>query len=308
MKKILFLLATAGSILLYGACEKSETGSGTLNLSITDAPIDSAGVTGVYIAINRIEYHSAAEGWVDLDTFATPLSFNLLELTRGTAELLGSYELPTGTYSQIRFHLDQPNQNQGVVANPGCYLEWADGSTQPLFVPSGAQSGYKAVGAFHIPVNGTVDLTADFDVRKSVVVAGNSGKLILKPTIRLVANNQAGSISGTVSGYDTDASPVVYAYQAGTFTEEEAADPAEEQARFPNAISSDVADDEGYYHLAYLAPGSYDLVVVSANENGVSVLSIEEQLGVESRQNTNYDIVLGVEVEVEIEAGTVTEE
>lgn len=106
MKKILFLLATAGSILLYGACEKSETGSGTLNLSITDAPIDSAGVRGVYIAINRIEYHSAAEGWVDLDTFATPLSFNLLELTRGTAELLGSYELPTGTYSQIRFHLD----------------------------------------------------------------------------------------------------------------------------------------------------------------------------------------------------------
>lgn len=127
-------------------------------------------------------------------------------------------------------------------------------------------------------------------------------------TIRLVANNQAGSISGSVSGYDTDATTKVYAYQAGTFTEEEAADPAEEQARFPNAISSDVVDNEGYYHLAYLAPGSYDLVVVSANENGVSVLSIEEQLGVESRQNTNYDIVLGVEVEVEIEAGTATEE
>lgn len=67
MKKILFLLATAGSMLLFGACEKSETGSGTLNLSITDAPTDSAGVRGVYIAINRIEYHSAAEGWVDLD-------------------------------------------------------------------------------------------------------------------------------------------------------------------------------------------------------------------------------------------------
>lgn len=81
---------------------------------------------------------------------------------------------------------------------------------------------------------------------------------------------------------------MVYAYEAGTFTEEEAADPAEEQARFPNAISSDVADDEGYYHLAYLAPGSYDLVVVSANENGVSVLSIEGE-----RQQTRPDTPAG---------------
>lgn len=69
MKKMLFLLAIASSVLLYASCENSENGSGTLNLSITVSPIDSAGVSGVYIAINRIEYHSSTEGWMNLDTF-----------------------------------------------------------------------------------------------------------------------------------------------------------------------------------------------------------------------------------------------
>ncbi len=299
MKKMLFLLAIASSVLLYASCEKSENGSGTLNLSITDAPIDSAGVSGVYIAINRIEYHNSTEGWVNLDTFSPPLSLNLLELNRGTAELLGSYELPAGTYSQIRFHLDQPNRDKGVVSNPGCYLEWADGSTQPLFVPSGAQSGYKAVGAFHVPLNGAVELTADFDVRKSVLVAGNSGKYILKPTIRLVADKEAGSISGHVSGYDSEVTIVIYAYAAGTYTEEEAASPAEEESRFPNSISSDLVDDDGFYHLAFLAPGSYDLVAVASSGNSVSVLKLDELISVDSRQNTTHDFVLEADPELD---------
>jgi hypothetical protein len=42
-------------------------------------------------------------------------------------------------------------------------------------------------------------VTADFDVRKSIVKAGASGKYILKPTIRLVVDNQAGCIKGDVT-------------------------------------------------------------------------------------------------------------
>jgi hypothetical protein len=38
-----------------------------------------------------------------------------------------------------------------------------------------------------VPVNGTVVVTADFDVRKAVVVAGSS--YILKPTIKLIVND-----------------------------------------------------------------------------------------------------------------------
>ena len=71
--------------------------------------------------------------------------------------------------------------------NPGCYIEFADNSTEPLFVPSGGETGYKAVGQFEVPVNGTVEVTADFDVREAVVVAGS--RYILKPTIKLIVND-----------------------------------------------------------------------------------------------------------------------
>jgi len=74
-------------------------------------------------------------------------------------------------------------------ANPGCYLKFTDNSTEPLFVPSGGETGYKAIVHFEVPVNGTVEVTADFDARKAVVVSGSS--YILNPTIKLMINDQS---------------------------------------------------------------------------------------------------------------------
>jgi hypothetical protein len=293
MKRILYFISIATFLLIYGSCEKSETGTGTLNLSITDAPIDTDGIESVYITITGIQYHTISKGWVTVDEFEGPKMYNLLDLTRGTSDLLGSFELSSGTYTQIRFLLDMPVYGQGITANPGCYLEFEDGSTQPLFVPSGAQTGYKAVGAFHVPINGEVDVTADFDVRKSVVKAGNSGMYILKPTIRLIVDNQAGSIKGKITGIEENTTVVVYAYESGTYNESEADEPQEEATRFPNAVSSDVADEEEHYHIAFLASGSYDLVIAITDENEeVSVVAIIENVEVESNKATIQNIEL----------------
>jgi hypothetical protein len=57
-------------------------------------------------------------------------------------------------YTQIRFMLDIPEEGSHK-ANPGCYVKFADNSTEPLFVPSGGETGYKAVGEFTVPDNGT---------------------------------------------------------------------------------------------------------------------------------------------------------
>jgi hypothetical protein len=38
-----------------------------------------------------------------------------------------------------------------------------------------------------VPVNGTVVVTADFDVRKAVVIANS--RYILEPTIKLIVND-----------------------------------------------------------------------------------------------------------------------
>ena len=292
MKRIFLIIsAVILPFFIFTACDKDKGNTGTLNLSITDAPVDSDGITGVFITVSEIHYHTNENGWKVFEDYEGPKSFNLLDLQRGESELLGSFEMEAGTYTQIRFMLDAPVFNAGQHSNPGCYLEFGDGSTTNLFVPSGAQTGYKAVGAFTVPINGSVDVTADFDVRKSVVRAGASGKYLLKPTIRLVVDNQSGQIAGKVTNIAGDRNIVVYSYAGDTYDDSEAEEPAEEEIRFPNAISSDMVDENGEYHLAYLAPGNYDLVVVSTEEGEfIEVLGVVKNIVVESRETTIVDI------------------
>ncbi len=291
MKRIIYsFLAVLMVISVITGCKKSSD-TGTLRLSITDAPIDSDGVEAVYIKITDIQYHISGNNFVSFDDFEGPVSFNLLDLTRGATELLGDLEMPPGTYTQLRFIVDAPEFGSGPIANPGCYIEFVDGTTQTLFVPSGANTGYKGVGMFIVPSNGTVEVTADFDVRKSVVRAGISGHYILKPAIRLVVDQQSGKIMGSVTNIPDGKDIVIFAYEEGTYTASEANDPEAEMARFPNAVSSDPVDEAGAYHLAFLAPMTYDLIVVAIGEDeSYQVLGMVEEVVVESKKTTIQSI------------------
>jgi hypothetical protein len=292
MKKMLFILATAVIPLFFSSCEK-ESGSGTLVLSITDAPVDSSDITGVYITINEIQVHTSDGDWMVMESYEGPQTFNLLDLTRGETNLLGNLELEGGNYTQIRFMLNAPELGTAKPENPGCYIEFTDGSTYPLFVPSGSESGFKGVGNFRVPVNGTVEITADFDIRKSVHKTGSaSPRYILRPVIRLVVDDQAGAIRGNVTNIPDDTGIVVYAYEDGVYQPEEADEPADTTLnRFPNAVSSDMVDSIGVYHIAYLAAGNYTLVVTSFNESTLcEVLGIIENVTVESRKTTHQHI------------------
>ncbi len=291
MKKLIFVLGAVAMILFFASCSK-ETGTGTLKLSLTDSPVDAENVAGVYITINEIQVHNPAEGWLTLEEFEGPQTFNLLDLTRGETSLLGSFTLEGGKYTQIRFMLDAPTFGGGKPANPGCYIEFKDETTEPLFVPSGAQTGYKAVGAFTVPINGTVEITADFDVRKSVIRTGGMlHRYILRPVIRLIVENQAGRIAGNVTNIPEDTGIVIYAYADGEYNEDEAADPEGEASRFPNAVSSDMVCELMKYHIAFLAEGLYDLIVTSlVDDEFGEVLGIIEDVAVESRKTTKQDI------------------
>ena len=293
MKRLSMIMAVITLVAFFFAgCEK-DTNKGTIKLSITDAPIDFDGITGVYITITDVQYQSGGNNFASFDEFEGPKMFNLLDLTRGVSELLGTLEIEQGTYTQLRFMIDAPIYGMATSANPGCYLEFEDGTTQPLFVPSGGQTGYKGVGEFTVPANGVVEITADFDVRKSVVKAGVSGKYILKPTIRLIVDEQAGKIVGNVRNVPENTQIVVFAYESGTYTEAEASEPAVESPRFPNAVSSDMVDESNLYHIDFLAPMAYDLVVV-ANVDGVfsEVLGVVQDVVVESKKTTTSDLDL----------------
>jgi hypothetical protein len=183
----LSVLAALG--IIYGIPWEQPLETGTLKLYLCDAPLDAENVTGVYITINEIQYHRDGK-WSTFEEFEGPQIYNLLELTGGNSALLGELTLPAGNYTQIRFMLDIPEKGPQPV-NPGCYIEFADNSTEPLFVPSGGQSGYKATGRFEVSANETVEITADFDVRKPGAVHVANSRYILNPTIKLIVNDQS---------------------------------------------------------------------------------------------------------------------
>ncbi|MGJ3235631.1 DUF4382 domain-containing protein [Marivirga sp.] len=294
LSKLLLAFFFVATTLLIVSCDSSETnGDGKLVLNVTDAPVDEEGVTGVYITFTGIEYQIEGEAWQEAEEFGDPVTINLLDLQNGTTSLLGEFNAGAGNYTGLRFKLDAATRDGSNSSNAGCYITFEDGTETPLFVPSGEQTGYKAVGTFTVPVNGTVEVTADFDLRKSVTKAGATGMYILKPTIRVIVNNQAGEIAGSIANTVEESNYVVYAYDAGSYDESESADPAEGDTRFPNAVSGTGAQENGDYVLAFLAEGDYDVVFTSIDAEGnVTVNGIVEGATVESNSTTQVDFEL----------------
>ncbi|MGM0509140.1 MAG: DUF4382 domain-containing protein [Fusobacteriota bacterium] len=310
-KVIMTILITLSFIFVVGCFGESdsddETSTGTISLSLTDAPIaDAAGVEGVYITIDSIEYELNGK-WVTSDGFEGPQTFNLLELTGGNVAPLGDTTIEAGEVSQIRFMLSSETATTVAGINTGSYIAMdpdgeADGDSSDdvnfeLFVPSGDQTGYKANGPFTVPSNGTVEITADFDVRKSVVYRGKPyttisaidvDKFLLKPTIRLIVNNQAGSIAGNFTAETTtDSAFTIFAYEDGTYDNTEATAADDTSSPFPNAVSSsNVNLEEGTYELPFLTAGTYDLVVAEVDTSGDYAVVSTTYSGIEVNAET----------------------
>jgi len=269
--KSLITLGAGLAVAAFVGCGSgsSSGGSGVLSLNLTDAPlIDEANVSGVYITISRIEYHTSGGGWQTLADFNTSINpINLLEWREGASINLGKFTLPAGKYTQLRFMLDAAEEKEMPKSNTGCYIT-IDDVNHTLYVPSGSQTGYKAIGNYEVPINGEVNMTADFDVRKSVTASGDGSYYKLKPTIRLVVTNEAGKIKGTLSNMDVNSSYTVYAYEYvnGNTTW----NPSEEDS-FGNAVTSGAVHADGNYTLAYLAEGTYDIVIAQYDTNGAYV-------------------------------------
>jgi hypothetical protein len=232
-----------------------------------------------------------------MDEFNTSVNpINLLEWQDGKSISLGDFQLPEGKYTQMRFMLDAAEEQQKPKSNTGCFIEIND-VNETLYVPSGSQTGFKAIGNYEVPRNGIVEMTADFDVRKSIVKSGDGSYYKLKPTIKLVVTNEAGTISGTLSNLDANSSYVIYAYDyeagASTWNDEEANEPAPGEIRFANAVTSSQVKDGGAYMLTFLAAGTYDLIVAKYDGNGdYETYYIQTEITVESAETTTFDWIL----------------
>jgi len=240
--KYISLLFTISLALLFGltSCDSTSNnaGTGTMSISMTDAPAnyDAVTITVNSIRVNQEEdaedtdgkesdEEAEDEGWVTI--MNDPMEINLLELTNGNQITLGSQELEAGNYSQIRLIL---GDNNTVTV---------DGETYALQTPSAQQSGLKLNVDAEVEEESTYNLLIDFDAARSIVQQGNGGYL-LKPVIRAVNLAEAGSIIGNVQPTDFNTNVLAVVDE--------------------DTITSTITADNGGFQIIGLQEGTYDVV------------------------------------------------
>ncbi|HET9105571.1 MAG TPA: DUF4382 domain-containing protein [Steroidobacteraceae bacterium] len=194
------LVAAACLVLpLLAACGSGSSGSSsTLNLGITDGPVDSA--SSVVVSFTGVELQPSGGGQALTINFSSPKTIDLLQEQNGNeASLLSGESVPAGHYDWIRLLLNVAAD--GTVANS--YIE-ISGAQYPLVIPSGAQTGLKLVQGFTMTANQVADFTVDFMLQQSItappgLTSGGTQDYVLRPALRLIDNVQAGTISGTVA-------------------------------------------------------------------------------------------------------------
>jgi hypothetical protein len=114
-------LAILATTALLSACGGGggSASTGTLNLSITDAP--SCGYDHVYVTVSKVSVNQSSTasatdpGWQDL-VLSTPQQIDLNTLTNGVLAQLGQLPLAPGKYTQMRLQL-VANSSSNPLAN-----------------------------------------------------------------------------------------------------------------------------------------------------------------------------------------------
>jgi hypothetical protein len=162
-----WITAGACGLLVLGGClDDSGDGdsTGTMNLDVTDAAVDSA--ARVVVQFDGIEL-KPADGEVLTFDYDQSRQIDLLALQGNNSEpLLDGETVEAGEYEWIRVMVT------GERMSLDSFIETEDGAQHAMYIPSGAETGLKLVSGFTVPVGGSADSTIDFDLRKSVVEPG----------------------------------------------------------------------------------------------------------------------------------------
>ena len=251
LKLSMGVLAVA-SLAACGGGGGSGAETGTLKLAVTDAP--ACGYDSVNVTIEKVRVHQSSTasdtdgGWSEI-VLSPALRVDLLALQNGALAELGEVTLPTGSYNQMRLVLAD---NAGASSPANWVKLSSDKSVVELKTPSGQQSGVKAK-QFNIDIgaNQLANFVIDFDACKSVVIAGNSGKYLLKPQLTVIPRYVSG-VKGSVDLSLANGFTSLSLQKDGVVV----------KATTPYSDSSDTTNF-GKFLLSPVAPGSYTLVMTA---------------------------------------------
>lgn len=181
------LVIMAVTMLAIG-CQKNNSNGNKprLQVRLTDAP--DPNVKEVWVDIREIKIKMGDSAEITLAN-AYPGVYNLLDLTNGKDTILADADIPAGRISQIRLVLGDNN-----------YIITKNDERIDLTTPSAQQSGLKVQIQQDVTGGILYRLVLDFDAAKSIVKAGNSGKYILKPVLRVLSFvSSGGAVKGVVA-------------------------------------------------------------------------------------------------------------
>lgn len=247
------VITVLGAALLAGCDEIPITneGSGTLSLAIVDAPVD--GASRVEITLDSIELKPYAAEIITY-TFDPPRKINLLDYQGSNAlTLIPNETVVAGKYSWVRLNIDDSKSFVYIGKTP----------YNITFPDSDAINRTRINDSFTLQQDGNIDVTIDFDLRRSILKPQNVGDdYRLVPSLRLVDNSKTGTIVGTIP-YDTVNAngctnfPAVYLFEGANVT----ADDVDGTGAEPYASSFLTSNTSGDYdyELGFIPAGNYTI-------------------------------------------------
>jgi hypothetical protein len=257
---MLAVLAVAGTVVAAACTDGSNlptlSGTGQVNVALTDAPFPFSQVKSVDVYVVRIEGKLAqtdsaeAANIADSTTWKTLVSpnksINILTLTGGNTSNLGSTRLPVGTYNSFRMIIDTDQSSVTLNDNSKPNIKW----------PGAGKNGIKILLDRPFTVtDSTTNLLIDFDIGRSFVMRGNSisqNGLLFKPVIHATTQQSTGAITGSVRADNATGAGI-----AGATVELLKAGTALTDTASANVLRTGVTDASGNFNLAFVPAGTY---------------------------------------------------
>jgi len=294
-----YFLLLAGFTLISTACEKKNAdfnigNTGTIDIEVTDAPIDNPEVRSAYITLSGMTF-------TDTNLLQERISIDLMAYQKGNTKSIGSFQIPAKKYDHISIKLDLQEDSFGSI--PGCFVATEQGKKHNLYPSNNLFSTLTLpLENLEISPDSKTTLLFDFDLRKLIRYGESASEIkyqfvddrSMEDAIRVLDKNATGSINGFFSD-DTgqDFTIMVYVYQAGSFNKSREIKSAEtDLPNFFNAENSSLLESDGELFIPYLNKGNYELIFVALSSG-----SERDLIGILDVQSTSGAVLNDIHIE-----------